>query len=65
MAEVDGEGRMLRSNWLQGTGLEGTPGYDAHLRARCPGHAFRIERDGCRGYRDRLASLLLPPASRR
>jgi hypothetical protein len=24
VAEVDAEGRMLRSNWLQCTGLEGT-----------------------------------------
>jgi hypothetical protein len=62
VAEVDEEGRMLRSNWLQGTGLEGTPRYDEYLRRA--GHPFRVERDGCRGYRRRLLGLALPPARR-
>jgi len=52
VAEVDDEGRMLRSNWIQCTGLEGTPRYDAYLRRT--GYQFRIERDGCRGFRNRL-----------
>ena len=60
VAEVDEEGRMLRSNWLQCTGLEGTPRYDEHLRRT--GHQFRVVKDGCRGYRRRLLGLALPPA---
>jgi hypothetical protein len=62
VAEVDREGRMLRSNWLQFTGLEGTPRYDAYLRRN--GEQFRVERDDCAGYRRRLAGLMLPPAFR-
>jgi hypothetical protein len=59
-AEVDAEGRMPRSNWIQCTGLEGTPAYDAHLRRT--GHVFRVVRDGGAGYRQRLLGLALPPA---
>src|SRR5262245_25156016 len=61
-AEVDAAGRMLRSNWLQCTGLEGTPRYDAYLRRS--GHVFRVDRDGAAGYRRRLLGLALPPAYR-
>jgi hypothetical protein len=63
LAEVDEQGRMLRSNSLQCTGLEGSPRYDAYLRST--GHQFRVERDGGVGYRRRLAGLNLPPAYRR
>ncbi len=63
VAEVDAQGRMLRSNWVQCTGLEGTPRYDAYLRGT--GNAFRIEQDGCAGYRARLLGLDLPPPYRR
>jgi hypothetical protein len=63
LAEVDAAGRMLRSNWLQCTGLEGTPRYDAYLRRS--GHQFRVVRDGGQGYRDRLRGLCLPPGYRR
>lgn len=63
LAEVDAEGRMLRSNAVQFTGLEGTPAYDAYLRRT--GHAFRVVRDGGEGYRRRLLGLDLPPAYRR
>lgn len=63
LAEVDDEGHMLRSNSVQCTGLEGTPRYDAYLRRL--GGQFRIERDGGRGYKARLAQLMLPPAYRR
>jgi hypothetical protein len=59
-AEVDAEGRMLRSTWLRWTGLEGTPRYDAYLRRT--GDTFQIVRDGGEGYRRRL--LGLPPESR-
>jgi hypothetical protein len=62
VAEVDDEGRMLRSNWVQCTGLEGTPAYDAYLR-RC-GSRFEVVRDGCAGYRRRLLGLDLPPPYR-
>jgi hypothetical protein len=47
VAEVDGEGRLLRSNWLQCTGLEGTPRHDDYLRRT--GGRFRVERDGGAG----------------
>ena len=60
VAEVDEQGRMLRSNWLQCTGLEGSPRYDAYLRRT--GDVFRIVRDGCQGYRARLLGLDLPAA---
>jgi hypothetical protein len=63
VAEVDGEGRMLRSNWLQFTGLEGAPRYDAYLRRT--GGRFHVKRDGGAGYRRRLAALMLPPDHRR
>jgi hypothetical protein len=63
VAEVDGEGRLLRSNWLQFTGLEGTPRYDGYLR-RAEGR-LHVERDGGAGCRRRLAGLMLPPAYRR
>jgi hypothetical protein len=62
LAQVDAEGRMLRSNAVQFTGLEGTPRYDRYLRRS--GHAFRVERDGGAGYRRRLHGLALPPAYR-
>jgi hypothetical protein len=62
VAEVDGQGRVLRSNAVQCTGLEGSPRYDALLRRT--GHQFRVARDGCAGYRARLAGLALPPAYR-
>ena len=63
LAEVDDAGRMLRSNWLQFTGVEGTPKYDAYLRRM--GAEFRVARDGGEGYRRRLLGLALPPAYRR
>jgi hypothetical protein len=63
LAEVDDAGRMLRSNWQQFTGLEGTPKYDAYLRRM--GAEFRVARDGGAGYRRRLLGLALPPAYRR
>lgn len=59
VAEVDDQGRMLRSNWVQCTGLEGTPQYDEYLR-RC-GCGFEVVRDGCAGYTRRLLGLDLPP----
>ncbi len=59
VAEVDAEGRMLRSNAVQFTGLEGTPRYDEYIR-RC-GHRFEVIKDGCAGYRQRLLGLALPP----
>jgi hypothetical protein len=60
VAEVSDAGLMLRSNWIQCTGLEGRPAYDAYLRRT--GHIFRVVKDGCAGYRQRLAGLSLPPA---
>ncbi|MCC7352947.1 MAG: hypothetical protein IT330_04250 [Anaerolineae bacterium] len=50
MAEVDGDGRMLRANALIRTGLESTPRYDEHLRTRLGGE-LTVIRDGCAGYR--------------
>jgi hypothetical protein len=63
LAEVDEQGRMLRSNAVQFPGLEGSPRYDAYLRST--GLTCRVERDGGAGYRRRLAGLNLPPAYRR
>jgi hypothetical protein len=62
VAEVDDAGRMLRSNYLQFTGLEGTPRYDEYLR-RC-GDRFEVLRDGGAAFRARLAGLPLPPVYR-
>jgi hypothetical protein len=59
VAEVNDAGLMLRSNWISCTGLEGTAAYDAYLKRT--GHTFRVVRDGCAGYRQRLAGLALPP----
>jgi len=55
VAEVDEQGRMLRSNAVQFTGPEGRPEYDAYLRRS--GHQFRIAKDDCDGYRQRLLGL--------
>ena len=63
LAEVDAAGKMLRSNWLQFTGLEGTLRYDQYVRRM--GAEFRVVRDGGAGYRRRLLGLALPPAYRR
>jgi hypothetical protein len=63
LAEVDDAGRMLPSNWVQFTDLEGTPKYDAYVRRL--GAEFRVARDGGEGYRRRLLGLALPPAYRR
>ena len=60
LAEVDEEARMLRSNSVQFTGLEGTPRYHNYMLRS--GHKFRVERDGGKGYRDRLAGMGLPLA---
>jgi hypothetical protein len=62
VAEVDDARRMLRSNWIQFTGLEGTPAYDEYLRRQ--GAEFRIVRDGGEGYRRRPLGLNLSPAHR-
>lgn len=63
VAEVDGEGMMLRSNSVQCTGLEGTPAYDAYVRAGAfSGYALQIVRDGAQGYRKVLTGMALPPA---
>jgi hypothetical protein len=60
VAEVNEAGLMLRSNWIQCTGLEGTAAYDAYLKRT--GHTFRVVKDGGAGYRRRLLGLALPPA---
>jgi hypothetical protein len=63
LAEVDEQGRMLRSKAVQFTGLEGTPSYDDYLRRS--GDRFEVTRDGGEGYRRRLLGLALPPAYQR
>jgi hypothetical protein len=63
VAEVNDAGQMLRSSAVQFTGLEGSPRYDAYLRRT--GDRFRIVRDGCQGFRDRLHRLNLPPRYQR
>ena len=63
LAEIDEAGRMLRSNAIQFSGLEGTVRYDQYLRRT--GHRFDVTRDGGEGYRRRLLGLAVPPAYRR
>jgi hypothetical protein len=58
VAEGDEAGRMLRSNWIQFTGLEGTPAYDEYLRRQ--GAEFRIVRDGGEGS----LPAVVPPGAR-
>jgi hypothetical protein len=41
-AEIDDEGRMLRSTWLKCTGFEGTPAY--HELLLRSGDRFDVER---------------------
>jgi hypothetical protein len=60
LAEVDEQDRMLRSNAVQFTGLEGSVRYDQYIR-RC-GDRFEVTRDGGDDYRRRLLGLALPPA---
>lgn len=43
-------GMMLRSNWLQCTGLEGSEAYDAYLRAGHPEYTFIIREDNGAAY---------------
>ena len=62
IAQVNDEGKMLRSNWVQGTRYDGTDIYDMYLRLRFPNEEFEIVQDGGQGYRDRLSGLALPPA---
>ena len=51
-AEVNDAGRMLRSNAVQCTGLEGSERYDAYVRAVAfNGYDLRITRDQCAGYK--------------
>lgn len=50
VAEVDSKDRMLRSNAIQCTGLEGSPEYDKYIRARLPESTFEIIHDNCEGY---------------
>jgi hypothetical protein len=50
MAEVDGDGRMLRANAFIRTGLEGTPRYDEYLHTWLGGELTIIQ-DGCAGSR--------------
>jgi hypothetical protein len=61
LAEVDAQDRMLRSNAVQFTGLEGSARYDEYLRRS--GDRFEVTRDG--GGSRRLLGLNLPPAYQR
>lgn len=61
VAEVNENGKMLRSNWIQFTGFEGTEKYDEYIRARFPGDQFAIVKDNCQGYKNSLRGLALPP----
>lgn len=63
VAEVNADGVMVRGNAAQCTGYEGTPAYDAYVRANVfAGDTLRIVRDDCAGYRGYLRGLALPPA---
>lgn len=63
VGEVE-DGVILRSNFLQFTGLEGTPYYHRLIEEdhRRFGRTFEIVLDGCRGYKRGLRALALPPA---
>ncbi|HZU01575.1 MAG TPA: hypothetical protein VFA10_18040 [Ktedonobacteraceae bacterium] len=62
LAEVNDEGKMLRSNWIQFTKYDGTDVYDLYLRMRFEKSEFTIVRDGGQGYKNKLMGLALPPA---
>jgi hypothetical protein len=59
VAEVDGEGRILRSNALQCTGAEGTPAYEARLMSLFGDDRIVVEPD-TRGYRRFLTGDINP-----
>jgi hypothetical protein len=61
VANVNENGKMLRSNWIQCTGYEGTEVYDEYLRLCHPNEDFVIVKDNGQGYKDRLCGLMLPP----
>lgn len=74
VAEIGGELQMLRSNSIQFTGYEGKTSisqetgkeialYQLYLQLRLPaGHTLQIVKDNCRGYKQVLSGLALPPA---
>lgn len=53
-AEVNECGKMLRSNFAQCTGYEGSEVYDAYLRLRFPNEEYMIVLDNCQGYRSAI-----------
>jgi hypothetical protein len=59
VVELNEAGKILRSNSVQCTGLEGTEAYDSYLRLSHK--ELEIVRDGCDGYRNVVRSLNLPP----
>jgi len=61
MAQVNEEGKLLRSNWLQCTGLEGTPAYDERIRSLVA-ESLSIVHDNGEGYKNCLRGLMLPPS---
>lgn len=55
LAEVDAEGRIVRSTWMQNTGLEGTSRYERTLRTTgCYVHAVP---DGGRAFSQTVGML--------
>lgn len=61
VAEVNNAGKMLRSNSVQCTGLEGNERYDEYFKKVHPDSTFKIVMDDCDGYKQRLRGLALPP----
>jgi hypothetical protein len=61
LAEVNAEGKMLRSNWIQFTKYDGTDIYDMYIRMSHEKSEFTIVLDGGQGYKNRLMGLMLPP----
>jgi hypothetical protein len=53
-AEVNEHGKMLRSNFAQCTGYEGTEAYDTYLRLRFPNEEYVILLDNCQGYKSAI-----------
>ena len=53
--------KMIRSNAIQYTGLEGTLDYDKYIREQYKDSYLNIVLDNCEGYKRKLRGLALPP----
>jgi len=51
VAEVDENNKILKSNAIQYTGLEGTEKYDSFIRKYFRSYELEIVKDNCEGYK--------------